>query len=648
MPKKEFRFTTIFFIFFPFTFFSLLTQLSFAQIDTGYRMRDTIMQIKRLEVKQWKNENTNNQSITPILSKKTTLSIDTLKQKMQKRLLTKELSRVIFVSRTSTNTVDTLLIKFQNNYFLFQGKTIKSIRIYKNNIFGKIINDTIVLAPNWLAKSSNKMHLQTRDKVLYNNLLFKVGDRVDSKTLAENERLLRDLPYIHEAKIIVNQNEIESDAVDILVVTQDIWSLGFDGGLSSIDRFDVNLYNANFLGMGHRLDNKILMKTQAEPYYGYSGRYRIQNTGVAFISAELNYRKTIDDEMERVRLARPYLPSKFRYEGAVDIRKVSQTAEIKVSSNSYEIFRVNYNMQDHWLGRTFNLQSDIDNLLYINSLLISTRIINKQFKNRPQVTDSTNELYYNGLLVLAGISYTKHQFLNGRYIFGYGRTEDVPYGHFAEFVTGWQSNEYVNRAYFGLRLLKGWYSGKGSSFYSNFNIGGFVRKKRFEQVTIDLKSGYFGKLYKWNRSFFRMYCKMQYTVGIHKMVGDTITIAQNKGIRGLYNDQMYGTRRLTMSCEPVLYSHWLPANFRLACFAFADVGFIGRRKIVIRNTLYTGIGIGFRFKNEELVFPSVELRFAFYPNLPINTKSTSWYLGEEFSKRPYDYNMRYPELINFE
>ena len=58
-------------------------------------------------------------------------------------------------------------------------------------------------------------------------------------------------------------------------------------------------------------------------------------------------------------------------------------------------------------------------------------------------------------------------------------------------------------------------------------------------------------------------------------------------------------------------------GFRFAFILLAQVAQIGTEtEFLYSNKMYTGLGAGFRTKNENLVFDELDLRFYFFPNAP--------------------------------
>jgi hypothetical protein len=83
-----------------------------------------------------------------------------------------------------------------------RGKYIRNIIIRRLD-FGIPLSDTSRKFETRLTHWANDLHYKTRKSVIQKNLFFKPGDRLVPYLIADNERYLRDLPYLRDADITV-------------------------------------------------------------------------------------------------------------------------------------------------------------------------------------------------------------------------------------------------------------------------------------------------------------------------------------------------------------------------------------------------------------------------------------------------------------
>ncbi len=104
---------------------------------------------------------------------------------------------------------------------------------------------------------ANKLHLNTRESVIREQLLIHSGDRFSKRLVEESERLLRKNRYLYDAEI--RPVRYDGNRVDLEVVTRDVWTLnvganvGRSGGVSSTG---FQIQDTNLLGTGKELTLK--------------------------------------------------------------------------------------------------------------------------------------------------------------------------------------------------------------------------------------------------------------------------------------------------------------------------------------------------------------------------------------------------------
>lgn len=131
-----------------------------------------------------------------------------------------------------------------------EGKYIRAIQFNTLSVFDE--NDPN--ENNWLYLSLNKLHINTRPKVVRAQLLFAEGERLNIKNIQESERILRRRPYLTNAYIV--PVTVCAEQVDIMVVTQDAWALEPQLSLSKESegtKSGFAIADGNILGTGNSL-----------------------------------------------------------------------------------------------------------------------------------------------------------------------------------------------------------------------------------------------------------------------------------------------------------------------------------------------------------------------------------------------------------
>ncbi len=563
---------------------------------------------------------------------------DSLKVKAAKRNLTKKLYELLIVSSYQSKESAPIKQKSENPFVQYQGKRIRKIILYKTEVFGSTLFDTTRIASTWIEKNLNRIHINTNDRIIRKNLLINEGDTINPFTLADNERVLRELSFIDDARIRVIP--VEPGIVDIHVITKDVFSFGFGVEFNDINEGTVEIFNRNIFGTGHDVQANLFFDYDTVPSWGYEGIYRIDNIEGTFINATVNYKNAFETENFGLDLSRRFVTPYTKYAGGI---KLISTSTLTQQDTLPVLVPLKFNYQDYWIGRSFLL-----NPTSRSRLVISGRYVSKYIIKRPEIGENTKYKYRDYILYLGSIAFSRQNYYKTNLIYNFGRTEDIPYGTLIEFTGGYEDYELYNRIYTGLRISHGNYFQKIGFLHSSFNIAGYIRNKAYQQGMIRVKTNYFTNLFTIRNYQLRQFINLDYTIGIRRFEDELISISNKNGIRGLKSDSLSGVQRLTLNLETVAFSPIYVYGFRCTFFGYTDIGFIGSNKRnIFKNQLYSGIGLGVRIRNKNLVFKTFQIRFSYYPVLPPDYSKNWIYFSGEKLLNPQDFDVRLPTIHEF-
>jgi len=582
---------------------------------------------------------------TSIEQKKTNLFYGNLQKKAGKNKFLTELHRLIFISPDTSHTVN----KPEESHVRFikyNGKRIRSINFIGLDVFGPSVNDTTRMSLSWLANVSNKMHIYTRSSEFRKLLLQHEGDAVNPLLLADNEHIIRELPFIRDARFIILPDSQDSNAVDIVILTQDVYSLGLIFQPLNITSTKIGIYDINLWGLGHRQSNMFYIDpTKKEQIRYVEGSYRIENIDKLFMSGELHYTNYTDNQSLGFQLSRKFFTFDTRLAGGLSFFNYKQT----IRENDLILMNSRFNVLNTWLGYAFPFKSPNGNYLQHNRLVTTMSIDKIQYTYR-NIINATDYLKANNKTVLiSGLSFSSNAYYRDNLLFGYGSSEDIPYGKLFGIQIGYSFEEFNNRTY-----LDAFYSAGGKINdlgYINYSIesGGYFHSGIFEDGILKSKISLASQLYTHGAHHFRHYLNFAYVRGINMLGTERIIINDKYGIRGLKSNTLIGTQKLSMNLESVIFSPLYILGFRFSTFGFLDIGFIGsEQKSILNQQMYSGLGIGFRIKNENLIFNTFQLRFAFYPLEPERSNRFSIDVSDVPSASFSDFTVKQPQVITFQ
>jgi hypothetical protein len=532
-------------------------------------------------------------------------------------------------------------VKSELPFAPFEGMTIRSVRLKKVDVWAGSVEDTSLTAESGFSRTLNKLHVKTRDNVLFNILLFKEGDEVDPFVLADNERILRNLPYIEDARIYVGLSKDDSLGVDIIVVTKDVFPYGVTGNINSVNRYNVRAFCRNVAGFGHELSYRLLVNSKKEPSVGHEVKYTVENIRRTFTSGQLLYSNTWDIEQYRGSLSKRFLTPQTRWGGGLDAGVIRAIREEEADSVTVKT-PYEYNLQDAWLGRSFPLP-DPDSR---SNIVFSGRFRRQEFTKRPEVRPDSNHFYHHKRLALGRITYLQVKYFKTSLIRSFGAAEDVPYGFVAHITSGIGDREFEDRPYLGIEVAAANYY-KGFGYLGgNAGLGGFIDGQTVEEGVFTATVLYFSNLANRGRYNFRQLARLVYTVGIRRLPDETLDIDDK--IRGLSGAEE-SNGHVALNLETVAFMPWDWYRFRFALYGYADLGFIDMDKGVFREDRSFGtVGIGCRIKNESLVFSTLNIQMGYLLRAPEGVDP--WYIetSTETLQRVQPIAIAKPDVVRFE
>ncbi len=160
-------------------------------------------------------------------------------------------------------------------------------------------------------------------------------------------------------------------------------------------------------------------------------------------------------------------------------------------------------------------------------------------------------------------------------------------------TAGKENNEFKQRNYLGLEASFGESSKKLGYFYMSAGIAAFLNKVETEQGIVSLNMKYFSNLIVLGKYKIRNFLYADYTRGFDRYIEDRIYFYTENGFSGFRNDSVWGTQRVTLSVESVVFSPVNIYGFKFAFFGFTDSRNVsGSNQILTKGLLFAGSELG--------------------------------------------------------
>jgi hypothetical protein len=572
-----------------------------------------------------------------LIRDKNHIFFDSLKAKASKNSLTKRLYGFVVINP------DTLYKKqftatSDANYVQYSGKKIRKIVIQRLNIFGVDINNPAASNPKKIENLLNKTHFNTNENIIRKNLLFSEGEKISPLLLSDNERILRQLPYIGDARIIVLP--VSDEEADIIVFTKDVYSLGASYTYNGLKRGSASVFDKNILGMGHEFGLEIPFDNTLPNSPGFGVHYIADNIARSFINLKGYYQYGLGVKTFGFDLTRKLVSSTTKYAGGISIKMMYTSEDLDILPVPVPL---RYNLQDYWLSRSFLINKES-----VSRIIIGARYTNNNVFDHPVILPESfyNLQKYKLFLGSAALSVQKYTKTN--LIYSYGRTEDIPYGALFNITTGREYNEFKQRTYFGGEASFGRSNKALGYFYTYAGFATYLNKNRTEQGVMSLGMRYFSNLINLGNAKIRNFIYLSYTKGFGRYSNENLRFISDNGFSGFKNDSVTGTQRLTVRLESVIFSPVNLYGFRFAFFGYTDFSFLSGTKEMLGNG-YTlsSIGVGIRIRNENLVFNTIQLRIGYFPNPPVYSSVSPVSFSGEQLLSPANFEPGPPSVIPY-
>ena len=241
-------------------------------------------------------------------------------------MITLALVTLIISSPGYTDSMDGL-----NNFAAFEGKIISSIEIVRRDVFDDKIREKTPFYYRW----GNALHIITKERVVRSELLFDIGEKIDSLRIVESQRNLRLRGFISEVFVAGKPNG--SDSVDLTITTVDYWTtkISLYTELNGGDYIlEAAASEVNFLGNGQAVEIAGETSSDKDSYSFYVGDGRLGGTRIA---GSFYYTGTTYGDGLMVYLARPQYSLSVKTGFWAKYRKTDGI--LRMFSDGAEVFR---------------------------------------------------------------------------------------------------------------------------------------------------------------------------------------------------------------------------------------------------------------------------------------------------------------------
>ncbi|MEO6219351.1 MAG: hypothetical protein ABIO81_02910 [Ginsengibacter sp.] len=537
-------------------------------------------------------------------------------------------------------------------YTQYTGYTIRNI-VVDELPFGITIADSSKKIVTSITRLANNMHRLTRPYVIKNNLFFSKYDTLQPFLMADNIRFLRQLSFIQDASFKIVPVAGSTDSIDVIVITKDIFSISGSLGSLGIQRSDVEVREDNLAGLGNALILQALYDGKRQNNFGFGLGYIQRNIGGSFINGEVGYQShftAIDgpkqENLYYLNILRPlesrYMRWTYEFNGSYHATRNMYG----IDSVYYQDNRYMYNNFDLWAGyninsKSFNIQKEDKEL----RKLVGLRVFNREFQNIPLKYSSSYYWKFANLTgVLGSVTFYRQNFYKTQYIYGFGRSEDIPEGLNLTLTTGITKKQNVTRAFFGFNYERSYFNVRKNYISYIIRAEGNLERTAIQDINLLAGIAYVERLRsigtRWKQ---RLFFNLDIAQQVNTILNEPLLLQSAFGLPEFGNSLIGGTLRATVKAESVFFSPWSLASFRFAPFIFLNTSVFS--PYLSATKVHYSVGGGIRMRNESLIFGTFEFKGYYFPGKNYYNESFRFDISTDLRFKYNPQLIRKPDFI---
>ncbi|HEX9207375.1 MAG TPA: hypothetical protein VF851_04005 [Steroidobacteraceae bacterium] len=477
------------------------------------------------------------------------------------------------------------------------GAVIGRIDIAPSDIF----DPSIPGESGWLYRTANRLHMNTRESILRDQLLFKTGDRYVQRVVEETERILRGNDYLYDAVVV--PTAWDGHTVDLRVRTRDTWTLNPGINFSrqgGANETAIEVEEKNLLGRGKKLafgwSNNVDRESIDFDYFDPHFNEAWTQVGVTYSDAN-------DGSTQALRVDRPFYSLDTRHAGGVhlfgserDVPRYAYGHEIGKFEQRKEFYEVLGGWSPGWQAgwvRRWTVGATYDDNAF-------QPVVDEPLAG-PLPEDRKLVYPWLGFDLLQDVYQRR---TNQDQI---ERTEDVLVGlhlggrvGYAAEAIGADRDALILSAY----AQNGWDLRPGDSLFLTALASGRVESAGLRNAVLSAEARYYARTSRRTKFF----ATMNGTV-TDQLDGDQqLTLGGDTGLRGYPLRYQAGTASALLTLEQRYYTNWYPWRlFHVAGAVFFDMGRTWGTDVTgaTSDGLLKDIGLGLRLGSSRAAFGNV-------------------------------------------
>lgn len=563
-----------------------------------------------------------------------------------KSRLLEELLGMALSQTSSSSPASGDLTDESKNWTDYQGLIISDI-IIKQPPIGEFSFADSSLYPNTMADIIQLFHIYTKPEVIKKNLYIKKGDTINPWAVADNEKYIRDLSFIENARFYPSR--VTNDSIELLLIVQDKLPYGVFPIIHSAKKQSLKIRNTNFLGYGNEVGINFSHENGQRPEFYLSGlHFKFNNFKKQFLQSNVGYSRSSSEEHLDLEIGRNYLAGAYKLAGNVSLSYNYTHLPHWLTPGDDFIETATYFDGNIWAGYQIELEKKhrmSDRPAYI---FPAVAVYNHYHIDRPFASPDSNLFLSDQTSFYASLSLLSQDFVSTEMLLAQGLKQTLPVGLGLTFTGGYLLSEFYKLPYFGIRGIYAKRTNRLGYLLASFKLGSFVHEQSMRQGALVSSVHHLGRVMESGDYGFRIFTGIKYTLGINRETYDSLFLNNSSGITGMSTNKLKGFQRVNVELEAIVYTPWRWIGFYFTPYFIAEAGLIGKPdRSILKNRFISSFGVGIRLRNDFLVFSSIQLRILYYPYTPSGVANWSIDLSDQIEFESFDFNPGAPDQVQF-
>jgi hypothetical protein len=421
---------------------------------------------------------------------------------------------------------------------------------------------------NALFRFVDFLHMDTRRKVIRDQLLFDTGDPLNKRVLYESARVLRDSEYLYDARVWPYR--VCGNRVDIEVLTREVWTL--TGGASfsrsgGSDETNISISDSNFLGYGKTFS---LSRTSSTDRDGIEFSYTDPNVVGSRYTLDLFYADNDDGFHSALEAERPFYSLDARYAAGIGYNNHEQIDDLYERGEEVASFQTNLQQHEIRAGISDGWQGGVTKRWWFGLHAREENYSLAEGEPAPAQLPVDREINYP----FVGFDYIEENFIQVSNLNQMHRIEDFNLGRSWGWRLGVADTAFgsdTNRLVYQANARNAWHVNGSTLMQVETSLGGMWRysDNQVEGLLWELNWRWYDGVGKKQGTYLALDVNFARNLPLNQQ----LLLGSEEQLRGYPARYQNGTRSFVFSAERRFYTDWhLWRLLRVGGALFFDVG----------------------------------------------------------------------------